>query len=169
MPLRSWRIYELDPDARSEACDLLGPHKPLFDFVNGIWYCWDVSPNGDELVYSAVNDKTDRNHKSINLDIYKFALDKTYAEPKSISHREENGKKKDHDDFRPSYSPDGKLIVYAAKQVSALRGDYPRLTLYERPIDENSLESLGLSLYLPKTRWIGTCRSIGCSRATNFL
>jgi acetyl esterase/lipase len=38
------------------------------------------------------------------------------------------GRRGQHDDYIPSYSPDGTYIVYAEKQFSALLADYPRIS-----------------------------------------
>ncbi len=149
LPHQRWRFYEIDAHAVGAPRDLLGPHQPLLDFVNGVWTCWDVHPGGREIVWAAVNRASvadragaaPRWPNEITLDLFRLRLEGDPGAPATVmcltdrispaaqvAGSEASGPVRGrHDDYMPLYAPDGRYIVYAEKQFSTLPADYPRI------------------------------------------
>jgi dipeptidyl aminopeptidase/acylaminoacyl peptidase len=84
---------------------------------------WDLSPDGKELVYSA--NSTEPPFKTMNADLYIQAIDQpgtarnvTAANPA--------------DDSSPSYTPDGRFILFGRARRPEIDPDFVRLARYDR-------------------------------------
>lgn len=136
LPQRNWRIFVIRLDRPEDMRDVLGAVRPLLDFVTGLWDCWDVSHDGSEIVFCAhvePDAKLDASQhaevvsspkvrREINLDIVRLTRKDGACHIVT--------KPNQFDDYKPVYSPDGKRIVYAEKQFSALLADYPKLKCF---------------------------------------
>lgn len=145
LPHRKWRFFALDVDQPGNVQDLLGPHQPLLDFVNGVWGCWDVHPGGQEMVWSAVTRDPDANGgggratwpNDISLDLWRMRLgaEAGHGSPAPLTPPDMPPKQAEEvyvergrfDDYMPTYSPCGTFLLYAEKQFSTLPADYPRI------------------------------------------
>jgi len=158
LPLRNWRIYELDLEEPHRYRDVLGHHQPLFDFVNGIWNCWDVHPQARELAFCTVStesyqDGTDsmlprgaagkQLPDGVNLDIVRLKLHDDRVPVVNVTFNNFE------DDYRPRYSHGNNgWIVFGEKKRTTLAADFPTLKRVGVSYSRGGLPTRGRSVDL---------------------
>ncbi|HSN88513.1 MAG TPA: hypothetical protein VL025_17260, partial [Thermoanaerobaculia bacterium] len=127
--LRFWDEYRTDArrthvfavDLDSEKVQDLTPGLDRqMDFMSPDW---DLSPDGQEIVYSA--NTTDPPYQKLNADLFIQPLDKPGA-PRNITSANPA------DDTSPRYSPDGRYIIYGRGRRPEIDPDFTRLARYDR-------------------------------------
>jgi dipeptidyl aminopeptidase/acylaminoacyl peptidase len=118
-------LFVLDLASR-ELTDLTPDSRRWFDFMEPQG-CYDIAPDGRELVFSA--DRSLPPHSPTNWDV--FAVPATGGEIRNLTERNPA------DDTRPRYSPDGRWIVYGMQRMLDFYADRVRLVAYDRENDRH--------------------------------
>ncbi len=120
-------IFVLDLSTR-ELKDLTPKLQRIFPLME-LGGSWDISPNGDEVAFSA--NRTDPPYHEMFSGIYRLKLDG--SEPRCISDWTGGSAQ------RPRFSPDGRWILYGEQEDEAFYADKVRLVAHDRATDKHTV------------------------------
>jgi len=116
-------------------------------------YSYDISPDGDEVAFSANLDTTGVDP---NYDII-ITASCGCKQPKNVT------ASNPADDMEPRYSPDGKSLAYIQQRIKYFYADQGRLMLVDRATGKTKALSEGFDRTVNRVNWLPDSRSLVAS------
>ncbi len=125
-----------------EVVDLMPNSQQFFAMMGAPGY--DISPDGTEIAISA--NATPPPYEYLNYDIYLLSTDGSGDMVNITEHNPAN-------DTSPSYSPDGRFIMYGKQRSTHFYADNVRLVVYDRHTGEREVLTEEIDMSFSNWNW----------------